>query len=156
MSLEEIIESYESTTTLIDNNEQKEITKIDICLNYAYSVSDMLKKQDFNVEYDKKMILSDKDKDLDVLFEKYKILIRCKFRIKKKVCYHDINMLSSTLNNDKYKEHVGVMVSNQDYSDNAKKEANNAKIIICRTENLVKKIADHITFLKRLDDKLTN
>ncbi|CAG8837161.1 23307_t:CDS:2, partial [Cetraspora pellucida] len=65
MSLEKVIESYESTSALIGNNDKKEITKIDICLNYAYDISDILKKYNFNVEYDKNLILSDKDKDLD-------------------------------------------------------------------------------------------
>ncbi|CAG8744269.1 5260_t:CDS:2 [Cetraspora pellucida] len=145
MSLEKIIESYDSTTTLIDKNEQKKITKIDICLNYTYNIADTLKKHNFNIGYGKKMILSDENKDLEVLFEEYKILIRCKFKLEKK---NDITTI--ILNNDKHKELIGV---NQDYSDNAVKAINHAKIETCRTENLVKKIADHINFLKQLDDK---
>ncbi|CAG8660363.1 10415_t:CDS:2 [Cetraspora pellucida] len=150
MSLEKVIESYDSTITLIDNNKEKEIIKIDVCLKYVYDVSHMLKKHNFNIDNSKKMILSDKDKDLDVLFEQYQILIHCEFKLKKKEFYHDKDMLSSTLSNDKYKEHIKI---NQDHSDNAVKKVNNLKIITCRTDNLVKKIADHIILLKQFDDK---
>ncbi|CAG8837073.1 962_t:CDS:2, partial [Cetraspora pellucida] len=119
MSLEEIIESYDSTISLISNNERKEITKIDICLNYVYDVSCLLNKHNNNVDHDKKLILSDKDKDLHILFEKQKILIQCEFKQKKKEYHYE---LSSTFFNDKHKENI---VSNQDCSDNAVKESNN-------------------------------
>ncbi|CAG8816215.1 8572_t:CDS:2 [Cetraspora pellucida] len=53
MSLKKVIESYESTTTVIDNNENKEIEKIDVCLNYTSDILKLMKELGVNVKHDK-------------------------------------------------------------------------------------------------------
>ncbi|CAG8472484.1 505_t:CDS:2 [Scutellospora calospora] len=74
--------------------------------------------------------------------------IACENNSKRKVCYHDIDMFVTTLQQS-YKDHVGVMVSNQGYSDNANEKGNEFRIMMCKTDNLIKKLMNHIDALKK-------
>jgi hypothetical protein len=75
--------------------------------------------------------------------------------INKTYIYKYITTISTILE-QKFDDHIGVMVSNRDYSYNAREEGNNLKIMMCRTENLVKKLMDHINYLKKNNDKIDN
>ncbi|CAG8800385.1 11070_t:CDS:1, partial [Cetraspora pellucida] len=47
-------------------------------------------------------------------------------------------------------DHIGVMVTNKNYSKNAKTEAKSMNIIICQTQNLIKNINKEIKIRKKL------
>ncbi|CAG8548041.1 5104_t:CDS:2 [Scutellospora calospora] len=107
MNLDIDIKSYKNKTSTVTINEKtkQEITCendnkidcIDVCLIYTYNISRKLKDNNYNIYYDKQSIITDKDKDITVKIEDFKILIRCKFRPMRNVCYNDMNMFASTL-----------------------------------------------------------
>ncbi|CAG8595447.1 2232_t:CDS:2, partial [Scutellospora calospora] len=71
---------------------------------------------------------------------------------KNNVRYNDIDMLVTTLQQS-YKDHIGVMVSNQGYSGNANEKGNKFKIMMCKTDDLIKKLMDHIDILKKENEE---
>ncbi|CAG8843384.1 20821_t:CDS:2, partial [Gigaspora margarita] len=104
-------------------------------------------KNGFDVGYNKEIIYNDRDKDLVIIFDGFKILLRCKFRKRVNVRSNDIDMFVTTLQ-ENYKDHVGFMVSNKGYGETAKERAKKFKIHMCRTENLVKRLLKHVDALK--------
>ncbi|CAG8789487.1 16172_t:CDS:2, partial [Dentiscutata erythropus] len=143
LDCEQILETYESKLTVISRDKttkkshvKTKCSKVDDEVN---QVSFLLRKYGFDVDYNKEIIASDRDKDLIVTFEEEKV-----------VCYNDMDMLITTLQQD-FNDHIGVMVSNQDYSKNAKSKANKFNILMCRIKNLVKMLGDHINYLKEAE-----
>ncbi|CAG8740975.1 15707_t:CDS:2, partial [Cetraspora pellucida] len=68
----------------------------------------------------------------------------------------DKNYDVESIDNDRDKDiiisrdHIGVMVTNKNYSKNAKNEAKNMNIILCQTQNLIKNINKEINYRKKL------
>ncbi|CAG8798998.1 15711_t:CDS:1, partial [Racocetra persica] len=91
---------------------------------------------------------TDRDKDIPVKYEEYKILHRCKFRQKNKIGYNDVERLSSVVETY-HDDHLGAIVSNQGYSTNSKSVAPQMKIMLCHTTNFIKKIIDKVRYLRQ-------
>ncbi|CAG8767977.1 17061_t:CDS:1, partial [Cetraspora pellucida] len=106
----------------------------------------------FSKNYDVESIDNDRDKDIIITYKNFKIIIRCKYREKVNIRYPEIESLNC-LRNTYHKDHIGVIVTNKNYSRNAKNEAKNMNIIICQTQNLIKNINKEIKIRKKLIDE---
>ncbi|CAG8808392.1 9402_t:CDS:2, partial [Cetraspora pellucida] len=104
---------------------EHELQIIEGCKKYMKEIIEILENTKgvvFDKNYDVKSIDNDRDKDIIVFYENFKIIIRYKYRNLKNIGYNEIgdfNLLINTYHND----HIGVMVTNKNYSKNAKTEA---------------------------------
>ncbi|CAG8755822.1 10438_t:CDS:2 [Cetraspora pellucida] len=98
----------------------------------------------FDKNYNIDSIDNNRDKDI-IFYENFKIIIHCKYREKVNIRYpkiESLNLFIKTYHND----HIGVMVTNKNYSKNAIKESKNMNIIIYQTQNSIKNIKKEIKF----------
>ncbi|CAG8791951.1 15222_t:CDS:1, partial [Cetraspora pellucida] len=129
-----------------------ELQIIEDCKKYMKEIITILENTKgivFDKKYDVESIDNDKDKDIIVFYKNFKIIIRCKYREKVNIRYPEIESLNSLINTY-HKDHIGVMVTNKNYSKNAKNEAKNMNIILCQTQNLIKNINKEINYRKKL------
>ncbi|CAG8461718.1 8927_t:CDS:2 [Scutellospora calospora] len=138
-------ESYDDS----DSEESEELVKKEIeaaCKKYKKKIQTLLNNNSFecrSYENEEEIFYSDRDKYLVADFEDFKIFICCKFRDYNNIGFNDVERISGFMKSY-HKEDTGVIVTNQNYSENAYDQAYKMKILVCQTQNLLEKIKKEI------------
>ncbi|CAG8564870.1 13570_t:CDS:1, partial [Cetraspora pellucida] len=122
------------------------------CEKYVKEIIEILENTKgivFDKVYDIESINNDRDKNIFVSCENFKIIIRCKYREKVNIRYTEVESLNS-FRNQFHKDHIGIMVTNKKYSKNTKNQVKNMDIILCQTSNLIKNIKKEIKLRKKM------
>ncbi|CAG8628459.1 2195_t:CDS:2, partial [Scutellospora calospora] len=138
-------ESYDDS----DSEESEELIKKEIevaCKKYKKKIQTLLNNNGFecrSYENENELFYSDRDKYLVADYENFKIFICCKFRDYNNIGFNDVERTSRFMKSY-HKEDTGVIVTNQNYSENAYDQAYKMKILVCQTQNLLEKIKKEI------------